>query len=1029
MHPSQNRSRRKRGKAANDDDGSLLVSRMDETSSDTHTRPHSHTHQQTDSYRPSSSSRSYNMNRDGSSSHHDDHYHPSTSDTYHRGTRDDYDVSDSREGDSWVPPRSSNDSHYQPGREWSGGRDQSYSASAHNEPNSWVASNSYGNTPHGRNWHADDRRDNHPDDRQGWDRRDKDRRSRGTQNWQRDNGWDSRRRDHNQSGAESLAPISGPEDGHFSRKDDRSWEPGPTWQTSGDDQGNRSQRSGRNHGSNRNSKGGKKGQNQHKNRRDRDGWRERDRIPDESNLNNWQRRDISSLPPKPTFSPAKQRAVWSRSQSRSRSRSPESIYSRHSSRGRSHSRSLSPRPAQRHLSPGLPFSRTPSDRGRSEWQRRGRRDRSRSPASSLRSRPSPVGARRRSLSSASSSSMSRSRSSSRSPEHRPKPKHRLPPATSIREISLSISKTSLQQRSNMLGSREGDPRHPERLQANGKHPNQRRQWSPGAQRNATERMPPPPTTLPSTTSSKPLSPTVSLSSAGRTEPSSSKAIGSIKPIAFKPIGKASSSVKRFFPQDDDDNSDNSITDNDHLKASPIESQHTHNEAILNHVAVLHSSKAVSVERPDIRPKRTHDEIVSDRDDQYPAEEGAKVSSLLKSPIPRRPDPPFEHRNPSTASDQVSRAPSPIQSKPSTPKPSKNEEITPAPQVPIVESGSNGITRPSSPVSLPRKELYAIVSQVGEGTFGKVYKARNTVTNVHVALKRIRMEAERDGFPVTAMREIKLLQSLRHQNVVRLYEMMVSSGSVHMVFEYMDHDLTGVLSQTQFSFSEANLKSLCGQMLAGLAYLHHKGVIHRDIKGSNILINNRGELKLADFGLARFYHKRRRTDYTNRVITLWYRPPELLFGATVYGPEVDMWSAGCIMLELYTKKPIFQGNDEIHQLDVIYRIIGTPTTDRWSGVSELPWYELIKPKETIPDHFRELFQKWLSPAALDLAEQLLAYDPTRRITAVQALETPYFKDEKPLPEMPTGLSTLEGEWHELETKRERAKKRRKLETVM
>ena len=113
----------------------------------------------------------------------------------------------------------------------------------------------------------------------------------------------------------------------------------------------------------------------------------------------------------------------------------------------------------------------------------------------------------------------------------------------------------------------------------------------------------------------------------------------------------------------------------------------------------------------------------------------------------------------------------------------------------------------------------------------------------------------------------------------------------MVFEYMDHDLTGILSQTQFTFNNAHLKSLCQQMLAGLAYLHHKGVIHRDIKGSNILVNNRGELKLADFGLARFYQKRRRSDYTNRVITLWYRPPELLFGTTVYGPEVDMWSAG------------------------------------------------------------------------------------------------------------------------------------------
>ncbi|EIW76134.1 Pkinase-domain-containing protein [Coniophora puteana RWD-64-598 SS2] len=347
---------------------------------------------------------------------------------------------------------------------------------------------------------------------------------------------------------------------------------------------------------------------------------------------------------------------------------------------------------------------------------------------------------------------------------------------------------------------------------------------------------------------------------------------------------------------------------------------------------------------------------------------------------------------------------------------------------LTDHDQSGATRPPSPSSTNAKELYAIVSQVGEGTFGKVYKAKNVITKVHVALKRIRMESERDGFPVTAMREIKLLQSLRHNNVVKLYEMMVSNGSVYMVFEYMDHDLTGILSQTQFSFTEANLKSLCGQMLSGLAYLHHKGVIHRDIKGSNILINNRGELKLADFGLARFYHKRRQVDYTNRVITLWYRPPELLFGATAYGPEVDMWSAGCIMLELYTKKPIFQGNDEIHQLDVIYRILGTPNLERWPGVTELPWYELIKPKEAIIDQFRVLFQKWMSPAALDLAEQLLAYDPEKRATALQALDTPYFKQELPLAELPSKLITLEGEWHELETKKERAKKRRKVENA-
>jgi CTD kinase subunit alpha len=321
-----------------------------------------------------------------------------------------------------------------------------------------------------------------------------------------------------------------------------------------------------------------------------------------------------------------------------------------------------------------------------------------------------------------------------------------------------------------------------------------------------------------------------------------------------------------------------------------------------------------------------------------------------------------------------------------------------------------------------------MTQVGEGTFGKVYKACNVFTGAFVALKRIRMEQERDGFPVTAMREIKLLQSLRHQNVINLHEMMVSKGSVYMVFEYMDHDLTGVLSQQQFTFTAAHLKSLCHQMLSGLAYLHHKGVIHRDMKGSNILINNRGELKIADFGLARFYQKRRRSDYTNRVITLWYRPPELLLGATEYGPEVDMWSAGCIMLELFTKKPVFQGNDELHQLEVIYRLLGTPTPDSWPGVTSLPWYELVKPKEFTQSHFRSAFQKYLSPAALDLAEVLLAYDPLQRVTAASALHAPYFTTEKPPAELPVELSTLQGEWHELESKREKARiqKKRKVE---
>ncbi|EJU06207.1 Pkinase-domain-containing protein [Dacryopinax primogenitus] len=326
--------------------------------------------------------------------------------------------------------------------------------------------------------------------------------------------------------------------------------------------------------------------------------------------------------------------------------------------------------------------------------------------------------------------------------------------------------------------------------------------------------------------------------------------------------------------------------------------------------------------------------------------------------------------------------------------------------------------------------YQIGNAVGEGTFGKVYKATDSATGVSVALKRIRMEAEKDGFPVTAMREIKILQALRHPNVVGLYEMMVAKGSVYMVFEYMEHDLLGVLSQSLFSFTDANLKSFSKQMLEGLAYLHHRGILHRDLKGSNILVNKHGELKLADFGLARFYNKRRRLDYTNRVITLWYRPPELLLGATEYQGEVDVWSAGCIIVELFNRGAPFRGETEIDEIQSIFRIKGTPKLEDWPEVTELPWYEMLRPKQQLPDRFEETLKDALHmPGLMDLAQQMLRYNPRKRITAAEALDHPYFTSLLPAPQLPTQMETVEGEWHELETKpmrdmaRQEEKKRR------
>jgi CTD kinase subunit alpha len=290
------------------------------------------------------------------------------------------------------------------------------------------------------------------------------------------------------------------------------------------------------------------------------------------------------------------------------------------------------------------------------------------------------------------------------------------------------------------------------------------------------------------------------------------------------------------------------------------------------------------------------------------------------------------------------------------------------------------------------------SVIGAGTYGKVFKAIHIFTKSKVALKRIRMEGEKDGFPITAVREIRLLQHLRHQNVVSLQEVMVEKNECFMVFEYLSHDLTGLINHPSFSLSSAHKKHLARQMFEGLNYLHHRGVLHRDIKAANILISNRGLLKFADFGLARFFSKSRQQDYTNRVITIWYRPPELLLGETRYGPAVDVWSAACVYVEMFTKKAIFPGDgSELNQLDKLYSSLGTPTRADWANIVEMPWFELMRPTERKKRTFESQYSDYLSPAALDLVGKIFQYDPAKRPTTEEVLDHPYFASEEPQPE--------------------------------
>ena len=280
------------------------------------------------------------------------------------------------------------------------------------------------------------------------------------------------------------------------------------------------------------------------------------------------------------------------------------------------------------------------------------------------------------------------------------------------------------------------------------------------------------------------------------------------------------------------------------------------------------------------------------------------------------------------------------------------------------------------------------------------------------------------FPVTAIREIKLLQSLNHAGVVALQEVMVEKNDCFMVFEYLSHDLTGLLNHPSFTLTAAHKKHLAHQLFSGLDYLHSRGVLHRDIKAANILISNRGELKLADFGLARFYQKHQKQDYTNRVITIWYRSPELLLGETQYGPAVDIWSAACVLVEIFTRHAIFPGDGgEINQLDKIYNILGTPSRNDWPGIVELQWYELLRPKHRIPNTFEEKYRDRISPEALELLSAMFLYDPTARPTAADVLEHPYFGAEEPKMKQAVELEELEGDWHEFESKALRKEKER------
>lgn len=271
----------------------------------------------------------------------------------------------------------------------------------------------------------------------------------------------------------------------------------------------------------------------------------------------------------------------------------------------------------------------------------------------------------------------------------------------------------------------------------------------------------------------------------------------------------------------------------------------------------------------------------------------------------------------------------------------------------------------------------------------MFKGRNRQTGEFVALKEIHLDSE-EGTPSTAIREISLMKELKHENIVNLHDVIHTENKLMLVFEYMDKDLKKYMDSRgeRGMLDPITIKSFMHQLLKGIAFCHENRVLHRDLKPQNLLINNKGQLKLADFGLARAFGIPVNT-FSNEVVTLWYRAPDVLLGSRTYNTSIDIWSAGCIMAEMYTGRPLFPGTTNEDQLQKIFRFMGTPNERTWPGISQFPEYKSSWP--FFPTRNLGDILPNVDPVGLQLLSSMLQLRPELRISAQMALQHPWFND--------------------------------------
>ncbi|KAJ5035393.1 uncharacterized protein L3040_007863 [Drepanopeziza brunnea f. sp. 'multigermtubi'] len=302
---------------------------------------------------------------------------------------------------------------------------------------------------------------------------------------------------------------------------------------------------------------------------------------------------------------------------------------------------------------------------------------------------------------------------------------------------------------------------------------------------------------------------------------------------------------------------------------------------------------------------------------------------------------------------------------------------------------NGANDLAEQMNDDEKAKYVKGRKLGEGTYANVYLGhlRSDPTKF-VAIKKIKIQKEyTEGMAPDAIRELKHLQELSHPNIISLLSVFSSKDqNLNLVLEFLPlGDLEMLIKDTEgVRYGAADIKAWMGMLTRAVWFCHENFVLHRDIKPNNLLIAADGEVKLGDFGLARSFSDPYRL-MTSNVITRWYRPPELLFGAKHYSGAVDIWSVGLVFAELVIRTPYIAGDTEVGQINLICQAIGTPTEDNWPGVSKLPEYTVPEPVVPVraKDHYLQTFGT-AGHEGVDLLMKMLILDPRKRITGREAL---------------------------------------------